>query len=370
MPDPLGPITEVPTAAPAITGVETALTAFIGTAVAGPLAEPTEIWSGRQFEALFGGLDSPLGRSLPQYFANGGQRAIVLRVPGPCTSAALVGGLPGLELIDYFGLLCIPETFGLPEDEARDVANAALAVCRQRRAFYLLDPPRGLTLDRVADWVDGLEASAFGAIYFPPLRLAAATASASAGIVGPAASLAGVYARTDDNRGVWKAPAGIEATVRGAEPDIPITDAENGLLNPRRVNAIRRFPTGVTVWGARTLRGTDALADDFKYVPVRRLASYVEESIRRGTTWTVFEPNAEPLWQRVRAQVESFLHTLFRQGAFQGRTPREAYVVLCDARTHTFDDIVNGRLNLQLGFAPLKPAEFVFLSLTLTASPA
>jgi uncharacterized protein len=178
-----------------------------------------------------------------------------------------------------------------------------------------------------------------------------------------------VISRTDRERGVWKAPAGVEARITGAELQLALTDAENGVLNPRGINVLRRFPSGVTIWGSRTLRGADPSADDYKYVPIRRLASFIEESLVRGTRWTVFEPNDEPLWAQLRLQVSSFLHTLFRQGAFQGNTPRDAWFVHCDASTTTDADIARGRLKLEIGIAPLRPAEFLILRLTLAAAP-
>jgi hypothetical protein len=179
----------------------------------------------------------------------------------------------------------------------------------------------------------------------------------------PCGAVAGIMARTDANRGVWKAPAGIEATITGAdELTVKLTDEENGLLNPIGVNCLRSFPNlGRVVWGARTLRGADQLSDDYKYVPVRRLALYIEESLFRGTQWVVFEPNDEPLWAQIRLNVGAFMQRLFRQGAFQGTSPREAYLVKCDSETTTQDDINRGIVNIVVGFAPLQPAEFIII---------
>ena len=177
--------------------------------------------------------------------------------------------------------------------------------------------------------------------------------------------VAGVMARTDGQRGVWKAPAGLDASLNGvAGLSVEMTDAENGLLNPLGINCLRSFPVhGRVVWGARTLRGADAAADEYKYVPVRRTALYIEESLYRGLKWVVFEPNDEPLWAQIRLNVGAFMHNLFRQGAFQGRTPREAYLVKCDRETTTQNDINLGIVNILVGFAPLKPAEFVIIRL-------
>ena len=184
--------------------------------------------------------------------------------------------------------------------------------------------------------------------------------------------MAGIYARTDSARGVWKAPAGTEAGVRGVTGlAVVLRDPENGVLNPLAVNCIRKFPTtGIVVWGSRTLDGADARASEWKYVPVRRTALYIEESLVRGTQWAVFEPNGEPLWAQLRLNVGAFMNHLFRQGAFQGQTPRDAFFVKCDRETTTQSDILNGIANVWVGFAPLKPAEFVVIKIALKVGQA
>ena len=181
----------------------------------------------------------------------------------------------------------------------------------------------------------------------------------------PCGVVAGIFARTDTQRGVWKAPAGIEATLRGVQGfSYLLTDGENGRLNPAGISCLRNFRIiGNVVWGARTMRGADLLTDEWKYVPVRRLALFLEESLFRGTQWVVFEPNDEPLWAQIRLNVGAFMHSLFRQGAFQGMTPREAYFVKCDKDTTTQNDIDRGIVNIVVGFAPLKPAEFVIITI-------
>jgi phage tail sheath protein FI len=181
----------------------------------------------------------------------------------------------------------------------------------------------------------------------------------------PCGAIAGIMARTDTERGVWKAPAGIGASVAGIRGlAAPLTDADSGALNPLGINAIRTFPVyGTVVWGSRTLRGADLLADDYKYIPIRRLTNYIEESLFRGTKWILFEPNDEPLWAQIRMNVEAFMADLFRRGAFQGNNPGSAYFVRCGADTTTQYDVDRGIVNIQVGFAPLKPAEFVIISL-------
>jgi phage tail sheath protein FI len=176
--------------------------------------------------------------------------------------------------------------------------------------------------------------------------------------------MAGLCARIDGTRGVWKAPAGIEADLRGIVGlEHKFSDGEHGIMNPRAVNVLRVFPNGIVSFGARTMDGDDDFGSEYKYLPIRRLALYIETSLYRGIKWVVFEPNDEPLWSQIRLNVGAFMHDLFRKGAFQGATPKDAYFVKCDAETTTQSDRNLGIVNIWVGFAPLKPAEFVFLFL-------
>jgi hypothetical protein len=203
------------------------------------------------------------------------------------------------------------------------------------------------------------------AAYFPRLKLPDPLNNSQMRTFAPCGVVAGVYAAIDGSRGVWKAPAGIEATLEGVQGLVyKLTDNENGVLNPLGLNCFRNFPVyGLISWGARTIAGADAMASQWKYVPVRRLALFLEESLYRGSKWVVFEPNDEPLWSAIRLNIGSFMQTLFRQGAFQGSTPKDAYFVKCDSETTTQDDINSGVVNIVVGFAPLKPAEFVVLQI-------
>ncbi len=279
-------------------------------------------------------------------------------------------GLFRLEKTDLFNLLCIPPYLASGDVDA-NLLDAAAAYCERRRAMLLVDPP--------TSWVDKTAAvndfrsdsgkvsvrSRNAAIFFPRVRQQNPLRDNRLETSAPTGAVAGVFARTDAERGVWKAPAGLDATLKGvAELSVSLTDAENGELNPLGVNCLRVFPVfGRVVWGSRTLRGADQLADEYKYVPVRRTALFLEESLYRGLKWVVFEPNDEPLWAQIRLNVGAFMQSLFRQGAFQGRTPREAYLVKCDRETTTQDDINRGIVNIVVGFAPLKPAEFVIIKI-------
>jgi phage tail sheath protein FI len=203
------------------------------------------------------------------------------------------------------------------------------------------------------------------AIYFPRVRIPDPLKENRLEEFAPGGVIAGVWARTDLLRGVFKAPAGQETPMVGVrELTVKLTDGENGQLNPIAINCLRSFPViGNIVWGARTLVGADVLADQWKYIPVRRLALFIEESLYRGTKFAVFEPNDEPLWAQLRLNVGAFMHDQFRKGAFQGTTPRDAYLVKCDKETTTQNDIDKGIVNILVGFAPLKPAEFIIIKI-------
>jgi phage tail sheath protein FI len=279
-------------------------------------------------------------------------------------------GLWALDEADLFNLLCIPPpTLDDTDQTSSLVYSAALEYCVNRRAMLIVDPPPALTKDNAIAQLGELgltgTAARNAALYFPRLREPDPTAENRLRTFVPCGAVAGVMARTDAARGVWKAPAGIDATLAGvSDLTTNLTNDENGQLNPLGVNCFRSFPViGRVVWGARTLRGADLLADEYKYVPVRRLALYLEESLYRGTQWVVFEPNDEPLWAQIRLNLGAFMQGLFRQGAFEGSTPQAAYFVKCDRETTTPNDQNLGRVNILVGFAPLRPAEFVILQI-------
>jgi phage tail sheath protein FI len=273
-------------------------------------------------------------------------------------------GIHALDEVDLFNLLCLP---GVTD---AGTLNQAIAYCKPRRAFVIIDPPQGLLPAAMVNSITGPNLSkgddgTYAAIYYPWVKAPDPLNNGKLTSYPPSGMIAGLYARTDSTRGVWKAPAGTEANLVSVQGiDYVLTDDENGSLNPLGVNCLRIFPVyGAVCWGARTVSGADALASEYKYVPVRRTALYIEESLYRGLKWVVFEPNDEPLWAQVRLNVGAFMHDLFRKGAFQGQTPKDAYFVKCDNETTTQNDINLGVLNVIVGFAPLKPAEFVIISI-------
>ncbi|HKP11593.1 MAG TPA: phage tail sheath C-terminal domain-containing protein, partial [Blastocatellia bacterium] len=283
-------------------------------------------------------------------------------------------GLYALNKVDLFNLLCIPPDTR-DGDTPDDVYQKAMQYCFDHRAMLIVDPKKDWSANKAAaaakarDSVDSLglsgPAARNAALFFPRVLESDPQREGQIDTFVPCGLVAGVMARTDTQRGVWKAPAGLDAALTGIQGlEVNLTDAENGMLNPLAINCLRSFPVfGRVVWGARTRRGADQLGDEYKYIPVRRTALYIEESLYRGLKWVVFEPNDEPLWAQIRLNVGAFMHNLFRQGAFQGKTPREAYFVKCDRETTTQNDINLGVVNVLVGFAPLKPAEFVIIKL-------
>jgi hypothetical protein len=273
-------------------------------------------------------------------------------------TSTTTGGLPLLDHVDLFNLLCVPGEYTGTTQQALE------QYCANRRAFYIADPnpnTTDYTKFTTGPQIPGNNA----AFYFPWVDAPDPLNQNRTRAYPPCGFVAGIYARLDASRGVWKAPAGTEATLIGVSGvAVPLNDQQNGVLNPVAVNCIRNFAVyGTVVWGARTVQGADEVGSDWKYVPVRRLALYLEESLFRALKWVVFEPNDEPLWAQIRMDVGSFLQTLFRQGAFQGATPQQAYFVKCDSETTTPTDQNNGIVNILVGFAPLKPAEFVVIQI-------
>ena len=272
-----------------------------------------------------------------------------------------------------FNILCIPAMALLDATNQGAVVAAASTFCTAQRAFVLVDPPEATA---TATGAQGLLATASpasksAALYYPRLVMPDPVNNDRPRNIAPSGVIAGIYARTDATRGVWKAPAGIEAVVGGITLAVPVTESDSAALNPLGINALRTLPVvGNVVWGARTLFGADTRANEWKYIPVRRTALYIEQSLYAGLKWVVFEPNDEPLWSQIRLNVGSFMQDLFRKGAFQGTTPREAYFVRCDKNTTTQSDIDKGIVNILVGFAPLKPAEFVVIQIQQMAGQA
>jgi len=281
-------------------------------------------------------------------------------------------GFYALDAVDLFNLMVIPGDDEIPESIHQNLWGPASVYCQSRRAFLLIDAPpswtrngRPLVKDNPT-LITNLRQSGIvkdhSAVFYP--RLIYVNGGGLKRPIGAAGAIAGLMARTDSTRGVWKAPAGTEADIHSIVGlEVILTDLENGVLNKQAVNCARAFPVGLVNWGARTLDGFDDNSSEWKYIPIRRLALFLEETLFRGTKWVVFEPNDEPLWASIRLNLNAFMLSLFRQGAFQGSTPDKAFYVKCDGETTTQNDRNLGIVNIEVGFAPLKPAEFVIIKI-------
>jgi len=279
--------------------------------------------------------------------------------------AALTANITQLDSVPIFNLLVVPgevdpTTIAALQKYAHDNKAFYIVDCKQTDSFTSLQAGPNST-------IAGLN-SVNSAFYFPwpnvfdPLQKVTRS-------FPPSGFVAGLYATTDATRGVWKAPAGINASLTGQTGlSAQLTDLQNGTLNVQGINCLRHFPVyGDVVWGARTLRGNDQVGSEWKYVPIRRLALFLEESLYQGTQWVVFEPNDEPLWSQIRLNIGSFLQGLFLQGAFQGTTPSQAYFVKCDSENNPSASVAQGIVKITVGFAPLYPAEFVVIQIAQIA---
>ncbi len=267
-------------------------------------------------------------------------------------------GLLGFTEVDEIAVVCIPD-----EAKFQGSTGTLLEHCQETEdRFAIFQTEQGTMPDQLNE--DGLPSDAssdrgLGALYYPWLKVLDPVTNVET-LVPPGGHVAGLYARTDNERGVHKAPANEQLRgVQGLEHDIRKEDQDG--LNPKGINCIRTFRgRGIRVWGARTTSSRTI----WRYVNVRRLFLFLEESLDEGTQWAVFEPNDEPLWARIRQSVGDFLTGVWRDGALQGTTPEEAFYVKCDRTTMTQDDIDKGRLIIEVGVAPVKPAEFVIFRIT------
>lgn len=301
--------------------------------------------------------------------ASGGLFATALNASGTGT-----GGVHLLDRVGIFNILCVPG-----ETDAPTISNLQ-KYCHDNRAFYIVDCPKSLTPSGLAssgpvgDDSGSLtgQYSINSAYYFPWVQAPDPLIGNRLNYFPPCGFVAGIYAATDASRGVWKAPAGIDASLSGVSGlQFNLTDIENGNLNTQAINCLRQFNVyGDVVWGSRTLQGNDQAGSPWKYVPIRRLALFLESSLYEGTQWAVFEPNDETLWSQIRLNVGSFLQGLFQQGAFQGSTPQQAYFVKCDSENNPQSSINLGIVNILVGFAPLFPAEFVVIQIQQIAAQA
>ncbi len=309
---------------------------------------------------------TPGGTPKPYMLTGGGDGTVLEPGKAPFHTALNAdgsgsGGVHLLDNVPIFNLLCVPGEF-----DPTTIGNLQ-GYCHSQRAFYIVDCDPAATFTTLQGGpgnITGVNAinSAF---YFPWVNAPDPLQQGRTREFPPCGFVAGLYAATDATRGVWKAPAGIDASLTGESGlTTVLTDLQNGTLNVQGINCLRSFPVyGDVIWGARTLRGNDQIGSEWKYVPIRRLALFLESSLYDGTQWVVFEPNDEPLWGQIRLNVGAFMQGLFLKGAFQGTTPKQAYFVKCDSENNPQASIDLGIVNILVGFAPLFPAEFVVIQI-------
>jgi len=318
---------------------------FIGVTEHGPNT-PEIVTSWLDFESKFGGFSSEsfLPYAVNGFFTNGGQRCFVRRI---INEPDYQEALDDLKTIDEISLIQIPNANA-------DAVKAAIAHCENLKSrFAIIDAAQNSEIS-VLQPREQYASSKFAAFYFPWLKILDPV-TGSAKSVPPGGFIAGIYARTDVERGVHKAPAN-ELVRDIVDLEYQIKDSDQDILTSQHVNSIRKFPgKGILVWGARTLSGES----DWKYVNVRRLFILIEQSIAKGTRWVVFEPNNESLWVEFRESIIQFLTQCWKDGTLMGTKPEQAFFVKCDRTTMTQEDIDNGKLICVIGLAPVKPAEFV-----------
>ena len=390
VPDP-GPIREpIVSRNLSIPGVATAIAAFVGWAPQGPTGVAQLVTSWVDFAKQFGGLDgrSFLGYAVFHFFANGGGQAYIIRIPSAADGTVLApastsGSSPGafeaavlpgsplgvdlLESVDLFNILCVP-------GEADPATLHSLArFCGDQRAMLIADCYQDATYQSAAAGIPAPFASddsgANAALYFPWVKAPDPLSNNQPRVFPPCGFVAGIWARNDQNQGVWRQPAGPAAGLVDANGvSVPLTDQASDVLDSMGINGIRSFPTlGTVVWGGRTVIAGSQPSSDWIYISVRRMMIFIEQSLYNGLEWVMFEPNDDALWAKIRQDAGNFMEKLFRQGAFQGPISDDAYFVKCDAETTTQDDIDQGIVNIVVGFAPLEPAEFVVIQITQLA---
>jgi len=359
-----------------IVDADTSTTAFVGHFASGPVDAPTKVSSFSEFEAQYGGLHSHSEASYGVwlYFQNGGERAVILRVaasaPDSLPSAHdLIAALPTLDGSDY-SLLCVPAMSRMDDADFETLVAFLNRFCDERGSFLLIDPNTSDHIDDVGDF-DMRVGTRNNALFFPHLEVTDPLAPRGSRLrrLPPSGAVAGIYARTDSRRGVWKAPAGTDARIMGARiAGRPLDDLQIQSVHERGINVLRELGGSGLVWGARTGDGASSRSSEWRYVPVRRFALFIERSVERGLQWAVFEPNGAPLWSEIDSAVRAFLDGLFRAGALQGTRESDAYFVRIGRETMTEADISQGIVRLEIGVAPLKPAEFVIVRVQLQAA--
>lgn len=372
-------VEEIPGSPNPIAGAATSVAALVGKATKGPVGKAELVHSFDDYKRIYGDIASEsdsMGLSVQAFFLNGGKSAYICRLAGGVSGSPTVSDFTAfydnvLRRIQDISIVLMPGEYWAKNESDNPIISTTLAHCEMmKNRMAIIDPPPDLELDQ-ASTIKGLAlpSSSYSVLYYPWVKITNPfynpETNSSAGrtlTIAPSSFAAGIWSRFDEARGVWKAPAGAEAGLIGVTGlKYNIGAGEQDQYTYLGVNCIRNFPgVGPVVWGARTLSTT---ADpEWRYVPVRRTAIMIEQSIYENTQWVVFEPNDHNLWSTLRSNISNFMDGLFRRGAFQGEKTSDAYFVRCGlGDTMTQKDIDEGQVIVTVGFAPLKPAEFVIL---------
>lgn len=377
-------IKEIPDGSKSIVRAATSVTAFVGKATKGPVGKAKLVKNFDDYKRIYGKIDSEddaMGLSVQAFFRNGGKSAYICRLVGKSFGAPSVSDFTAfydniLRKIRDVSIILLPGECWNKDGTGNPIISATLTHCEMmKNRIVIIDPPPDLELNqKITVKRLALPSSSFSVLYYPWLKITnpfykAKTNpnSAKTLLIAPSSFAAGIWARFDGTRGVWKAPAGIEASLVGAaSPKYKIGKSENDQNNLLGVNCIRYFSrVGLVVWGARTL----ATEPEWRYIPVRRTAIMIEQSIYEGTKWVVFEPNDNNLWSALRSNISSFMYGLFCEGALQGTKAADAYFVRCGLNdTMTQEDIDAGQVIVIVGLALLKPTEFVIVRIQQTVN--
>lgn len=379
-------IEEIPTDSRVIEQVSTCIACFVGFAIKGPTSEANLIKSFSEYTDIHGEIfseDDAMGFAVQAFYGNGGTSAYVCRLAGEdaepnsreptkATTREFKKFYDSvLSKISDISIIVVPGEQWPQDGTENSILRESLAHCeRLKDRMLIFDPPMNFKIDQAKKIYQlSLPSSSYCAFYYPWVKVENPFYDAQDPLhknqevtIAPSALAVGVWNNTDISRGVWKAPAGAEASLTGiAGLEYTVGDAEQAIMNPVGVNCLRNLPgMGMVIWGARTLIAS--AEPEWSYIPVRRTAIMIEQSIYHGIEWVVFEPNDHRLWSVLKGMVNNFMNELFRLGAFQGEKASDGYFVQCGlGETMTQADIDVGRVNMLVGFAPLKPGEFIVI---------
>ena len=376
-------VEEIPGGSKPIEGVATSIAAFVGKATKGPIAKAVRVETFDDYTGIYGDITSEsdtMGLAVRSFYLNGGKSAFICRIAGEGSGPPIADDFADfydstLREVADVSIVILPGEYWADDGSGNPIISATLAHCvKMKNRVVIIDPPPGLELKRAATVERlSLPSSPYSVLYYPWVKVANPFYRSGTNpranqtvFVAPSAFAAGIWSRTDAERGVWKAPAGMAAKLMGvAGLEYAIGDDAQEHLNPLGVNCLRKMPGKKRViWGARTLAaGADP---EWRYVPVKRTAIFIEQSIYQGIQWAVFEPNDGRLWSALKKTIGGFMKNLFRAGAFQGERAPDAYFVRCGlGDTMAQSDIDAGQVLVVVGFAPIKPAEFVIVSIHL-----